>query len=162
TLSKIPGIGDIPIIGYLFQSKSAQKDQTELVVMITPEILPNNSPGVTPDLPRLPEPYLGPAHKTFSEPPPAFGGRPAGALNAHAAPAARVRALNESTPVEAVPARSAAATVSALTPRAPRIMKLADVASTLPATPAMSDKDKKALERARRDEDQRAKEKAKA
>ena len=40
TLQKIPGIGDIPILGLLFKSKAAQKDQTELVVMITPQILP--------------------------------------------------------------------------------------------------------------------------
>src|SRR6185312_4156201 len=46
TMQKVPGIGDIPIIGALFKSKASQKDQTELVVMITPEILPNNSPGV--------------------------------------------------------------------------------------------------------------------
>ena len=39
SLQKIPGIGDIPILGLLFKSKAAQKDQTELVVMITPEIL---------------------------------------------------------------------------------------------------------------------------
>ena len=51
-MQKIPGIGDIPILGLLFKSKAAQKNQTELVVMITPQILPNNSPGVTPNLPR--------------------------------------------------------------------------------------------------------------
>jgi len=39
TLQKIPGIGDIPILGLLFKSKAAQKNQTELVVMITPQIL---------------------------------------------------------------------------------------------------------------------------
>ena len=39
TLQKIPGIGDIPILGLLFKSKAAKKDQTELVVMITPQIL---------------------------------------------------------------------------------------------------------------------------
>ncbi len=60
TMQKIPGIGDIPILGLLFKSKAAQKDQTELVVMITPEILPNNSRGVTPNLPKLPEPFLPP------------------------------------------------------------------------------------------------------
>ena len=36
SLSKIPGLGDIPILGYLFRSKAAEKNQTELVVMITP------------------------------------------------------------------------------------------------------------------------------
>ena len=58
--AKIPGIGDIPIIGHLFRSKAAQKDQTELVVMITPEILPNDSVGVTNVLPRTPDSFLAP------------------------------------------------------------------------------------------------------
>ena len=53
TLQKIPGIGDIPILGQLFRSKAAQKNQTELVVMITPIILRGDSPGVTANLPRL-------------------------------------------------------------------------------------------------------------
>ena len=54
----MPGIGDIPILGYLFRSKAARKDQTELVVMITPQILEQGSFGVTNQLPRLQEPYL--------------------------------------------------------------------------------------------------------
>ena len=58
TLAKVPGIGDIPILGYLFRSKAARKDQTELVVMITPQILEQGSFGVTNELPRLQEPYL--------------------------------------------------------------------------------------------------------
>jgi pilus assembly protein CpaC len=74
TLQKIPGIGDIPVLGLLFQSKQAQKNQTELVVMITPQILPRNSPGVTTTLPKTPEPYMPqmPAKKLFDAPPPAF------------------------------------------------------------------------------------------
>ena len=60
TLQKVPGLGDIPIIGQLFKSRQAQKDQTELVVMITPEILPTDSEGVTARLPRTPEPFLAP------------------------------------------------------------------------------------------------------
>jgi len=89
TLQKVPGIGDIPILGLLFQSQSAQKDRTELVVMITPEILANNSSGVTPNLPRAPEPFL-PAieqKKSVEAPAPAFKGTPQ-APAAAAAPAA--------------------------------------------------------------------------
>src|SRR5215510_7003454 len=74
TLQKVPGIGDIPILGLLFKSQAAQKDRTELVVMITPEILPNNSPGVTNSLPRLAEPLM-PAleqKKSFEQAPPHF------------------------------------------------------------------------------------------
>ena len=73
TLQKIPGIGDIPILGLLFKSKAAQKNQTELVVMITPEILPNNSPGVTPNLPKLVEPYLPPIVQQKVDPDAAAG-----------------------------------------------------------------------------------------
>ena len=74
TLSKVPGIGDIPVLGYLFRSKAARKDQTELVVFITPQILPTNSPGVTTELPRIREPYLPSLQENESlpSPPPAF------------------------------------------------------------------------------------------
>jgi pilus assembly protein CpaC len=74
TMQKIPGIGDIPILGYLFRSKVAQKDQTELVVMITPEILSTDSPGVTDKLPRTPDTFMSPlSDKQLKDPlPPAF------------------------------------------------------------------------------------------
>jgi len=74
SLQKIPGIGDIPILGLLFKSKAAQKGQTELVVMITPEILPNDSVGVTPNLPRPVERFMTPPRRTFDPPPPPFTG----------------------------------------------------------------------------------------
>ena len=74
TLQKIPGIGDIPILGYLFRSKAASKERTELVVMITPQILSYDSTGVTDQLPRLKEPYLPPLQDPEALPaqPPAF------------------------------------------------------------------------------------------
>jgi len=74
TLQKIPGIGDIPILGYLFRSKAAQKNQTELVVMITPRILQPGSAGVTKELPRMAEPFMPPipADQAVPTPPPAF------------------------------------------------------------------------------------------
>ncbi len=75
-LSKIPGIGDIPILGYLFRSKAAQKNQTELVVMITPQILRRGSTGVSPKLPDLIEPYMPPATKTLPSPAPWNPGAP--------------------------------------------------------------------------------------
>jgi pilus assembly protein CpaC len=75
TMQKVPGIGDIPILGYLFRSKASKRDQTELVVMITPEILPANSPGVTPSLPQYPDTFLPPVSDlkgTHPAPAPAF------------------------------------------------------------------------------------------
>ncbi|MDZ7637076.1 MAG: hypothetical protein U5J83_02285 [Bryobacterales bacterium] len=38
-LSKIPGLGDIPFFGKLFQSKRLQKSNSELLVLITPELV---------------------------------------------------------------------------------------------------------------------------
>ncbi len=39
TVSKIPGLGDIPILGALFRSRSMNKSKTELLVLVTPEIV---------------------------------------------------------------------------------------------------------------------------
>jgi pilus assembly protein CpaC len=39
TFEKIPFIGDIPILGKLFQSKSVSKQNTELIVIVTPELV---------------------------------------------------------------------------------------------------------------------------
>jgi pilus assembly protein CpaC len=38
SLSKIPGLADIPVLGALFKSRQEQKTATELIVMVTPEI----------------------------------------------------------------------------------------------------------------------------
>lgn len=73
TLRRVPGIGDIPILGYLFRSQQYQKNNTELVVMITPHILRRDSPGVTPNLPGLVEPLMPMPKKTTPMPPPTYG-----------------------------------------------------------------------------------------
>ena len=39
TLSKVPGIGDIPLLGKLFQSRSRTRNNTELLVVVTPEVV---------------------------------------------------------------------------------------------------------------------------
>ena len=75
SMSKIPGIGDIPILGLLFRSKAHQKNQTELVVMITPTIIRKGQMGVSEGLPALVEPYMGRPDKTYPNPD-AFTGSP--------------------------------------------------------------------------------------
>jgi pilus assembly protein CpaC len=40
TFQKIPFIGDIPVLGKLFQSIQRNKNNTELIVIVTPEIVP--------------------------------------------------------------------------------------------------------------------------
>src|SRR5436190_723315 len=68
TMQKIPGIGDIPVLGYLFRSRAYQKNQTELVVMITPVIVRRGSVGVSAGLPAAVEPYLAAPPKTIPQP----------------------------------------------------------------------------------------------
>jgi pilus assembly protein CpaC len=51
SLSKIPGLGDIPILGKLFQSKTVSKNNSELLIIITPEIVrPIAAQQVVPEL----------------------------------------------------------------------------------------------------------------
>ena len=73
TLQKIPGIGDIPVLGYLFKSRAYQKNQTELVVMVTPTIVRRGSTGVSAGVPALIEPYLAAPPKTLPPPAPYTG-----------------------------------------------------------------------------------------
>jgi pilus assembly protein CpaC len=60
TLDKVPFLGDLPILGKFFQSRSHEKENTELIVIVTPELvrpIPQGSP-----LPQLkyPVPFLDP------------------------------------------------------------------------------------------------------
>lgn len=57
-LEKVPFLGDIPILGKLFQSMSKTKTSTELIVIVTPVIVAPIPAGVP--LPKLnyPEPFL--------------------------------------------------------------------------------------------------------
>ena len=58
-LSKIPGIGDVPVLGKLFHSKSINKSVTELMVLVTPVIVdPVGGVGAPPKLPPLAMPLL--------------------------------------------------------------------------------------------------------
>lgn len=49
-ISKFPILGDIPILGALFRSKNFQNKETELIVIITPEIKKPFRKGEEPDL----------------------------------------------------------------------------------------------------------------
>ena len=58
SLSKVPGIGSIPVLGKLFQSKQVNKNNSELLVIITPEVVrPIPAGDPVPDL-KYPIPFL--------------------------------------------------------------------------------------------------------
>ena len=67
-VSKIPFLGDIPILGQLFRSKNLQQKRTELLVLVTPELvvagptpanLPTGEPGAWPWSKALQKPAPG-------------------------------------------------------------------------------------------------------
>jgi len=58
TLSKIPGLGDVPLLGKLFQSLLHNKNNSELLVLVTPELVRPLEKGTpAPELDML-EPFL--------------------------------------------------------------------------------------------------------
>ena len=60
TFEKIPFIGDIPILGKLFQSKSVSNQSTELIVIVTPELVrPIPIGGSVPSV-KFPRKFLEP------------------------------------------------------------------------------------------------------
>ena len=45
TVTKFPGLGDIPGLGALFRSQSFQKGETELLILVTPHLVKPMVPG---------------------------------------------------------------------------------------------------------------------
>jgi pilus assembly protein CpaC len=64
TFQKIPFLGDIPILGKFFQSMSRTKNNTELIVIVTPEIVTPVPAGTDIALPKRPQPFLPPNSNT--------------------------------------------------------------------------------------------------
>lgn len=60
-LDKIPGLGDIPLLGKIFQSESLNKNKTELLVLVTPQIVHPLPPGQVPNAPQFPMKFMPPA-----------------------------------------------------------------------------------------------------
>jgi pilus assembly protein CpaC len=60
TLEKMPFIGDIPILGKLFQSKSVTRQNTELIVIVTPELVRPVPAGQPVFELKYPTPFLKP------------------------------------------------------------------------------------------------------
>jgi pilus assembly protein CpaC len=80
--NKMPGIGDVPILGQLFRSKNVNHSTVELMVIVTPTLVDPLSDATSPTLPKLPVPMLDPTQfdkktgkqKPETPPPPGTGG----------------------------------------------------------------------------------------
>ena len=60
TISRIPGLASLPILGNLFKSKEVDRNNTELVVMVTPEITMPLQAGEPKPIPVMPREFLAP------------------------------------------------------------------------------------------------------
>jgi len=67
-VSKFPWIGNIPIIGNLFKSRSLSKTNTELLVVITPRFVRAQGPGVNFPLPQYPKTFLDGSNPNADQP----------------------------------------------------------------------------------------------
>jgi pilus assembly protein CpaC len=59
-LSRVKGLGDIPILGNLFRTRSTQKTADELLVVVTPRFVKPLAPGEKAALPETVAPFLPP------------------------------------------------------------------------------------------------------
>ncbi len=158
SMRKIPGIGDIPILGWLFKSKALQKNQTELVVMITPTIIRRGQMGVSEGLPRPLVPYMSAPDHTEPTPDPYVGSprypathpgnrqseatpdeKPAATSAVqHAAPVSRPIGQAATLPAVPVAKSTVPAPAPAATPAAPQVPSPAaqkSIAAKAPASP---------------------------
>lgn len=79
---KMPGIGDVPILGQLFRSKNVNHSTVELMVIVTPTIVDPLNDATSPTPPKLPVPMLDPKQfdkktgeqKPATQPQPGTGG----------------------------------------------------------------------------------------
>jgi pilus assembly protein CpaC len=66
---KIPGIGDIPILGKLFQSRTLNKSKNELLIVVTPRIVKPVSADKAPKGPAFRLPFLDPIAPSAAQSP---------------------------------------------------------------------------------------------
>jgi pilus assembly protein CpaC len=66
--NKMPGIGDVPVLGQLFRSKNVNHSTVELMVVVTPSIVDPLHDSSVPAIPSLPVPLLDPAQFDKSQP----------------------------------------------------------------------------------------------
>jgi pilus assembly protein CpaC len=66
---KVPGIGDIPILGKLFQSRTLNKSKSELLIVVTPRVVKPVSADKMPKGPAFAIPFLEPTTPSAGEKP---------------------------------------------------------------------------------------------
>jgi len=68
--ANVPFLSKIPIIGYLFKTKAERQERTELLVLVTPQLVRPLNPDEVPPLPITPGRFLPPGDGTTPKPNP--------------------------------------------------------------------------------------------
>ena len=68
SMSKIPGLSNIPLLGALFKSRTENKSKSELIVMVTPEITLPLSPSDRRPVLEYPREFMPPAKPAAKQP----------------------------------------------------------------------------------------------
>jgi len=84
-MSRVPGLSHIPVLGVLFKSRQENKTKTELVVMVTPEIVTPLNPTDPKPIPPMPKQFMAPAKPAASQGGTGQGGRSGAGSQAKAA-----------------------------------------------------------------------------
>jgi pilus assembly protein CpaC len=58
TVAKVPGLANLPVLGNLFRSKQVDRNNTELIVMVTPEMTMPLQPNEAKPGPVMPRDFL--------------------------------------------------------------------------------------------------------
>jgi pilus assembly protein CpaC len=78
TMSRVPGLSHIPILGMLFKSRETKKNKTELMVMVTPEIANPLQPSDPTPMPVMPKDFIQPLKPGEELPGSSYARPPAG------------------------------------------------------------------------------------
>ena len=57
-MDKVPALGDVPILGRIFRSRSTQKSTDELLVVVTPHFVKPITPEEKIAMPQMPATFL--------------------------------------------------------------------------------------------------------
>src|SRR5579863_6429959 len=137
TYNRVPGLGDIPFFGKLFRSRQITKSNSELLVMVTPELvrpIPKDAPR--PDL-KMPGPFLAP--NTSANPPQTPEMNVTGAVPTNAPPQAAIpvedliKTMESQQPAQQAPPQMQF--VPMLTPTAPGNIAAPPPAPAAPPAP---------------------------
>ena len=116
SMSKIPGLSSLPVLGKLFQSKSVSKNNTELLVVVTPEIVQPIPADMPVPMPRMPLPFLKGAPTTAPRTPPiSITGQPQPKSVQETIRVEELQAMKDQTPAN--PALPAIQFIPILTPQ---------------------------------------------